>query len=667
MSSNSLFKFFKKADPCPSDDVEAIMLGKRADSYIAESFLEECESVKVLPVKPIKKAVSSNQFGVVVEQHQFTDDQIANELLGDSFDSLPLLEKYSAIQIESLHGQILPKDFKWLEEEEDKKGFSYPQITDEFGVADTMAYSKLKTFVETAVASNEGNPVGYHLIFPYRFISNWNCDRVMNSVSVVWGFDDDKILKFDDTQFRMNAKKMGSFLSYLSSDSGFLLDVRSKMVDGNVSGSLPQQPIIHPEAVFYWALEGYDAFVQTDNPNKLHYHVVALYPSTFNNQRASLVRNYFTTYMKDLTICVVRSPRQLTYIFKEKFLFGSCWRTDSVSAQFFNLRGASDFEFDVSLKKSGYAVCPFCAPTSGLGYLKVGSSFGWDLSLLESVSRTAEFIGVWKKPSEFIKMIEEKSEQPGFCSLRLRESFMWMSKRVLMALIALGISNQEAVRIMTQTTILFNTFRRDSNCARVFKGLHEWICANSYSDVGSKKTFRVVLALGGEGGSGKTTLSQLLHRGLSMPYEIMKMGKDGTISRGNYGGQSLIRFYDEVEGHAASKESIFARFTFFEGAESRLYTTNVKTPAFQYNIAASANIDRLPTQDDFLKIEGAKSAYQGTLARDYRTYLLQASRRFIFVHLSPETFIKPYLRFMVSFDKVSIESVPKFVTYVFLI
>lgn len=661
MSSNSLFKFFKKVESVPSDDVEAIMLGKRADSYMAESCLEESVPVKILSVK-LDQLIHHS------EPHGLTDDQVAEELLGDSFDSLPLLEKYSAVQIDSLRGEILPKDFKWLSEDDDKGGFIYPNISDEFSYADNKAYLDMKAYIETSIAANETNPCGYHLIFPYKFISDWKCDRVFNSVSVVWGLDQEKVDKFDDTQFRMNCKKLPNFLAYLCSDSGFLLDVIAKMNDEGSTDVKPQQPILHPDTVFYWALEGYDASVQSENPNKLHYHVIALYPTTFNPKRAPIVRGYFFKYLNALTVSALRSPRQLTYIFKERFLFGACWRTEGVTAQFFSLKNDSDFVFDVSLKKSGYAVCAFCSQTSDLGYLKVGSSFGWDLSVLSSVSRTADFIGVWKKPSDFTTMLEDKSEHPGFCSLRLRESFMWMSKRVIMALVALGLSNNEAVEVMTSTAIIFTQFRRDSNCAGVFRKLKEWITQNSHSDAGSKKTFRVVLALGGEGGSGKTTLAQMLHRGISMPYEILKMGKEGQVGRGNHGGVSLIRFYDEVEGNSSSRQSIFARFTFFENAESRMFTPNVKTPAFQYNIAASANIERLPSQEDFVKIEGAKSVYNGTIARDYQTYLYQAKRRFLFVTLTPQTFIEPYLKFFGTIgDKNGPRSIPRFVTYILFI
>lgn len=642
-SGNTLMRFFKRVESKMDDSFDGVYLGKR--QYEDQVGIEPEFSCKSLV---IDTAMSRIDQVVSPFKMQEADVNFEEELeIGTSFDSFDMMDKYFGVDSAKVQVQILPKDFKWVDDDWNRGEFSLAELPSQFNDADDFHFSRFSDFIGRGEAGKVNyaagtNTMGFHLMFGYKFLSAWDCKRLAwPGVGVVWGGDLEKLGAFDSPEFRRVLMKVPLFFSYLTSPAGLQKDVIDTIKD-QYGIEKPLQPILNPDASFYWGLEGYDRFLATDNINMLHFHVVALYPSSIKSQRALYVMRYIRQCVPEVTVRALRSSNQLLYIFKEQFLFGCSWVTSHFQGIFQRFRDMGDL---LGASNGMYSMCDVCRDTFVVDELKIGAQFGWDYSMLDSVSKTPEFLKAFKTKSDYEKFLEKKSADVGFCHLRLDDALMWTSKQFLAALISSGLSTAQAKDVLVATVMMFDQFLQTSNAAQVFKKINTWISSNVSWNAISRSTFKTVLAIGGEGGVGKSLLAQGLHRGLSMPFESLKFVGKNSIGRGNYGGVSLVRFYDEVQGDPVKCENIFARFVNFEMAEGRMYKSDCIRSAVQFNIAASASIVGLPTRSQWLAAEGLKASMDGEGDSAYQKYYSQAKRRFVFLHLDHENFLVPYMRF----------------------
>lgn len=612
---------------------------------------------------------SMDQAGIptkfMFEQNHLSSEDVERELLGDQFDDIDTMLKATEPNV----ADFLPKDFKWVDEDWERGEFKFDPIPDCLLHAEMYHAERMESFLSGVKDSNMSNPYGFHLMFGYQFIDSWNIDkRDYPGVAVVWGGDMDSLAEFDSHQFRTISKKMPMFLGYLSSNSGLRNYIIQTMTDAGADiKSLPQQSIINSDSSFYWSLEGWKEYKKTGDRNKLHYHVVALYPKTITSERAGRVISYVEASLPKVTIRALRSSKQLRYIFKERFMYGCSWNSE-MHGVFNAPRDVAEILIDNSSKTLAYFPCSICSSVSTNDRFSAGEMFGWDLAVIEGVAVTAPFTTAFKNIAEYKTWVETRSTEVDFCISRLRNSVAWRSKMLLSCLLAIGLSAVQARKAFIRIGELFDQFIRVGGASRTFKTLNEWIRMNLKHDAMNSQTFKVVLALGGWGGVGKTTLAQCLHRGAAMPFEQLQFARGGAIGRGNYGGYSLIRFYDEVVGGVNQRDNIFSRFVQFEEPEKRLFKSNCLPLGVQFTIAASATITSLPTEKEFLAIEGMKSAFNGTVKREYAKYLSQAKRRFKFLTLTDDIFLTPYMKFFKASDYTSPLAKtferPQFVMYV---
>lgn len=533
------------------------------------------------------------------------------------------------------------------------------------------ASENISRFCNDTAGANQSNPIGYHMIIPLIPLLSWNVHRKKGLVHQQYQSDTVSFLADEpllDDKFATVISRavhiLPSFIGYLASSNGLLSDIQAKMDDFLNTAELtgmeyydykagyPKFPPIRVESTILWALEGLNKAIAMDASKYLHFHVVILYSEVFNAVRAAKVRTQIITNVPTIPITLrdLRSSNQIKYIFKERTLVSMTKVYGTVGAVSVSFNSGLAERLPKVLFDSGvYASCSLCISWMDKSKVQFCDFFGWDLTMMRMFSQggALAFKEHFKDIGAFNSYIEENSTSFDFCLNRMKKAAVFRFGMFLRSCIGAGLSMENTKLLFYQILNIMDEFICKTHC---FKTAVNWVSLNCAS--GSRscmvQTWRTVLALGGPGGSGKTTFARHLHEGIGMPYEVCQFKKH-KVDRGQFSGISMVRFYDEAPQSSGSGTlDIFMNFTDLDAPESRLYKETVAPHGLQFLIAAAAGLTGLPTARQHHEWYG-RAGYQGRGDQAYSLFYGQAERRFKFLTFSgPSDFLLPYSKFMKS-------------------
>ena len=342
-----------------------------------------------------------------------------------------------------------------------------------------------------------------------------------------------------------------------------------------------------------WSMEGVSRYSGSDSLKFLHFHLIVQHKSSINSNRWEFVSAAFKKiFGSEITIRALMSHNQILYIFKEKFCVGitsvsglvdhpkiSIWNT---SSEYFGdlIEKVGSFAF-----KNGNigAVCSLCNQVPENARAMLGCRYGWDYKLTNYLfeSQDVEFLTSFKNVKEYESFVSLNQEYGPFCTMKLR-SMVALRRTMLSNYFTLyGVTSEETDICINLILKAFNAFIEGLQIQqrRLYDVIVAWIAANIINS--DTSTWKSILLLGGQGGSGKTTVATYLMRSIganvtSHSFDTSNPGREALTP------ENPIRFYDEAPTNKISGRNIFFEFQHFEKNQSAIYSTNSKKKALEF-------------------------------------------------------------------------------------
>jgi hypothetical protein len=638
----------------------------------------------------------------VIQMTELDVEAELDDLAGDQFDSLDdfIREKSKG------PAPYLPVgwyDTKFTQDSKTELDDQPPKmINSDDGFIDLSFYNQNLKFLadfsnapalkQTATGQTVGAKTcrGYHLIFPAEFVyMTVRKDLVVagHSESAIYDFDR---VKLEDLGTWRYLKAIPLFINYLFSHA-FPKSFNDK-IDAEIALAIPNEHQRHKgnplwtalnsrkvikmplftslDFATFWSLEGVDKYLATKHKKYLHVHLLIFKrtQTSISDARWHAISKLFVSmFGSNVTVQRMMSKNQFFYLGKEKVVVGTTLIYDvqpnelprnSIYRHNTNyLIDALQYLADHFLTSNHRGeACKFCTEITDDDTIQFCDSWGWDFQIYTHLVAVKNdmlfkaFGGGRKetKPSALMESLEtfmKGVDSIQTTSLRRLKVMLEFKAHLLRAYFeAWNCSLQEAEILVDLILRVFNAWLSATEQPHFsfIQVLKIWMRANVVD--AAESFWKNVLAVGGLGGLGKSSLMSAVLRGAGFSDQRLAFRPDATIGRDANDPLSMGRFYDDVHrGNTGKGKNIFVNFTHFEDAKSRLFKENLEVKPLEFIVCTSTDLVGFPTYSDYQVLEGVRKATQDS----YKEWRSQIERRFTFyTFTSHDDFLLPYLRFL---------------------